>query len=231
MASVPTLIYCAGKNREFEAVALATGYQLGAQLPATIYHPIYFADQDWKRPNRQAYMTALAQHKPTMATVLDLERDDQLPEVLDWAEEAAQHCQYVLIVPKVQGIVSSIPRTIGAATVVLAYSVPTQFGGSELPLWDFAGRPVHLLGGSPHAQMHLYGHLSAIADVISADGNMTNRMAHMCRFWSALPGPKGHWRALAEVGAGDFGKDSNREAFRRSCINIKAAWEVLDNAA
>jgi hypothetical protein len=32
---------------------------------------------------------------------------------------------------------------------------------------------------------------------------------------------------LAEVGEGDWGKDANQEAFRRSCENIKEAWSRL----
>jgi hypothetical protein len=101
--AMPTLIYCAGGNRRFAQIAIDAGYKFGSQLPNTIYHPIYFADQDWKRPNRATYMAMLAQHRPTMATVLDWERDEQLPEVLDWAEEAAQYVAQVLIIPKVIG--------------------------------------------------------------------------------------------------------------------------------
>ncbi len=220
------LIYCAGKNRAFEAIALAAGFTLGAQLPCTIYHPIGFADQDWKRPNRAAYMAALSQHKPGMATVLDWEKDDQLSEVLDWAEEAAQHCARVLIIPKVIGGIDRLPRRVGGADVVLAFSIPTKFGGTQLPLWEFAGWPVHLLGGSPHAQMRYAAHLDSLADVVSADGNMANKMAHRCRFWNAKPGDKGHFVQLAEVGDADFGNGSNAEAFRRSCVNIHAAWRL-----
>ena len=217
------LIYCAGKNKRFEAVALAAGYTLGAQLPATVYHPIGFADQDWKTPNRAAYMAALARHQPQMATVLDLERPEQMESVLDWASEAAQYVERVLIIPKYSGAVDTIPRTIGGADVVLAFSVPTKFGGTEVPLWEFAGWPVHLLGGSPHAQMKYAAHLNSLADVVSADGNMANKMAHAGRFWSRTKGPKGHWRNLREIGV-NLERDNNLEAFRRSCENIVEAW-------
>lgn len=222
------LIYCAGKNRAFEAIALAAGYTLGAQLPCTIYHPIGFADQDWRAPNRAAYMQALAEHRPAMATVLDWERDDQLSEVLDWAEEVAQFTDRVLIIPKVVGGIDRIPRRIGGKDVVLAFSVPTKFSGTPIPLWEFAGWPIHLLGGSPHGQMHYAAHLDSIADVVSVDGNMANKMAHFCRFWRAKPGAKGHFVQLAEVGDGDWGKDANAESFRRSCVNIAVAWHGLE---
>lgn len=222
------LIYCAGKNRAFEAIALAAGYTLGAQLPCTIYHPIGFADQDWKRPDRAAYMAALALHRPRMVTVLDWEREDQLGEVLSWAEEAAQFAERVLIIPKVIGGIDRLPRQIAGKPIVLAFSVPTKFGGTQLPLWEFAGWPIHLLGGSPHAQMRYAAHLNSLADVVSADGNMANKMAHFCRFWSPKPGNKGHFVQLAEVGAGDWGKGANAEAFRRSCVNIRTAWAAME---
>lgn len=220
--SRPELIYCAGKNQRFEAVAHAAGYRIGVQLPNTVYHPIYFADQDWKRPDRGRYMAALAQHRPHMATVLDLERPDQLSDVLSWAEEAAQYVRQVLIIPKYSGAVDHLPRVIGGGAVVLAYSVPTAFGGTEVPIWEFGGWPVHLLGGSPHKQMELTRYLT----VVSVDGNMANKMAHRGRFWSAEKGPKGHWRNLREIGV-DLATDNNLEAFRRSCENIAVAWSIL----
>lgn len=217
---MPVLIYCAGKNQRFEATAYAAGFKIGVQLPNSVYHPVYFADQDWRRPDRDAYMAALKQHRPQMATVLDLERPEQLADVLAWAEDAAALVSQVLIIPKYSGAVDVLPRRIGGADVVLAYSVPTQFGGTSVPLWEFVGWPVHLLGGSPHRQMDLARYM----DVVSTDGNMANKMAHAGRFWSQEKGPKGHWRNLREIGV-DLETDNNLEAFRRSCENIAAAWE------
>ena len=84
--AMPTLIYCAHGNRQMMEPAIAAGFRCGSRLPGTTYHPLYFADQDWRRPNRAAYMAALALHRPTMATVLDFEREEQLSEVLAWSE-------------------------------------------------------------------------------------------------------------------------------------------------
>jgi len=221
MSSRVELVYCASKNKRFDAVAHAAGFRIGARVPCTTYHDLWFCDQDWKRPNRERYMAALAYHKPHMATVLDLERPARLCEVLGWAEEAARYCQQVLIIPKYSGAVDHLPRTIGGADVVLAYSVPTAFGGTDVPIWEFYGWPIHLLGGSPHAQMNLAHYL----DVVSTDGNMANKMAHRGRFWDAQKGPKGHWRNLREIGV-DLPTDNNLEAFRRSCENIMEAWHL-----
>lgn len=246
----PTLIYCCGKNRAFPPIAAAAGFRLGAQVPCTTYNDLYFADQDFKRPDRAGYMAALEKHRPHMATVLDWERPEQLAEVLEWAEDAAAYVEQVLIVPKVVGLLEKLPHIIGGKRVVLAYSIPTRYGGTPVPLWEFAGRPLHLLGGSPQTQIAYYcmithtsppawlggrakrwlerhwmfgGH----AKVYSVDGNMHQQQAHACRFWTTERRRKGHWVQLQDVGDGDWSRDANSEAFRRSCQNIKDAWHEL----
>lgn len=223
------LIFCAGKNPTFAAIAIAAGFRYGAQLPCATYGPVWFADQNWKRPDRTRYMQALAAERPHMATVLDWERPEQLPEVLGWAEDAASLVERVLIIPKLaswSNPLDRLPRRIGHAQVVAAYSVPTRHGGTDLPIRSFAGWPVHLLGGSPHEQMRLARVFAAHgAMVVSVDGNMHMRQANLLgAFWRAEKGRKGHWVQLSEVGDGDFGRDSNVEAFRRSCHNIMDAW-------
>jgi hypothetical protein len=217
------LVMCAGKNARFAAAALAHGWHYGAQLPCTTYAPVWFADQDWKKPGRTRYMSALAQHRPHSATVLDLEHEHQLGEVLSWAEEAAQYVQRVVIIPKAFGIIDRIPGQIGNADVVLGYSVPTRFGGTEVPIWEFGQRPVHLLGGSPQKQMTLYRYLN----VVSADGNMSSKMATTWgSFWRREKGSKGHWVNLREIGRGDE-HDAPYTAFELSMQNIMQEWRQL----
>lgn len=210
------LIYCAAGNPRFAQIAIDAGFLYGAQLPKTIYHPPYFVDQDWRKPNRDKYMAALALHRPHMATVLDLERDEQLPEVLAWAEDAAAHVQVVVIIPKAQGIVAHLPRIIGGREVRLGYSVPTKYAGTELPVWDFAGWPVHLLGGTPQDQLRLARYL----DVRSADGSAHQRAAMFGTVWD------GWWRVT-----NDKSDDFLYRAFAASCRNIMAAWHTLKEAS
>lgn len=222
MASHPELIFCYGKNPAFAPIAIEAGFRYGAQLPCATYAPVYFADNEYRKPDRAAYMAALAEHRPPVATVVDWMRDEELGEVLAWAEEAARHCERLIIIPKVSGGIARIPHTIGGKPVILGYSVPTSHGGTDLMLWEFASRPIHLLGGSPQRQMHLYRHYLRDS-VVSVDGNMHCQQANSCRFWDAEKGEKGHWRQLREIGV-DLGRDNNLEAFRRSCENIAAAW-------
>lgn len=219
---VPALIYCADGNPAFARAAVEAGWLYGARLPATVYQPVYFADQDWRNPDRAAYMAALARHRPAVATVLDWEAEGQEAEVLAWAQEAARHAGRLVVVPKVPGTLGRIPASVGGADVVLGYSVPTSYGSSPVPLWEFGRRPVHLLGGSPHRQMELARYLN----VVSADGNMAHQQAHRCRYWSPVRTRKGRWAQLA--GAGDLrDRGANLEAFRRSLAAVREAWGVF----
>jgi len=219
------LIYCGGGNPRFATIAHEAGFLYGAQLPGSLASlPLYFADQDWKRPRRTAYMRALDRHRPQIATVLDWEHDDQWREVLDWAEEAAQYAFSVMIIPKVVEGLERIPETIGGVPVVIGYSVPTKHGATCVPIWELAGRKVHLLGGSPHRQRREYHAISGVANVISVDGNMAMKMAvRHCQYWIERPQSTGYWVALRPAS-----EDAPYEAFRRSCANIRKAWGVKE---
>jgi hypothetical protein len=224
--AIPTLIFCGGNNPRFAEIALSHGYKYGARLPATTYAPVYFADQEYKQPNRAQYMKALAEHRPNMATVLDWERVEQLPEVLSWAEEAAQYAERVLIIPKVLAGIERLPREICGKQIVLAYSVPSSYGGTPTPALAFASFPVHLLGGAPQMQMRLWRKMPS---VVSVDGNMSMKMANKGMFWRVREGKRfrrvPEWISLKTCDGKRFNGDGNYEAFRRSCVNIKSAWE------
>ncbi len=219
------LIYCADGNPRFAKIAIEQGFTYGAQLPNSVAFPPQFVDQDWRNPDREKYMAALRQYKPALATVLDWERDEQLPEVLAWAAEAAQHVsEAVIVIPKVMGGISRIPEVICGKSVRLGYSVPTSFAGTELPLWEFGRRPVHLLGGSPGKQLELAHYLN----VQSADGNYSTLMAiRYGQFYANNKQGRGRtpeWPKLHEVLNEPAKDDIPYLCFRLSCINIRAAW-------
>ena len=220
------IIYCANGNRRFAEIAINHGFLYGAQMPGTVYFPPMFCDQDWKKPNRERYMAALAEHKPRMASVLDLEQPEQLTEVLGWAEDAAVFVDVVMIIPKFFGAIELLPRIIAGKSVRLGYSVPTKFGGTEVPVWEFADWPVHLLGGSPHKQLEMCGYLN----VVSADGNYAQKMAiQYGQFWvpgNARYANNRYWPKLDESGE-RVQDDMPYVAFERSCQNIMTAWRNL----
>lgn len=221
----PRLIWCADGNTTHSLAAHDAGWLYGARLPAKGLAPLplYFADQDWRRPDRGRYMAALERHRPALATVLDWEHECQLLDVLCWAGEAAQHAtDAVLVIPKVPGLVGRIPRRIGGKEVWLAYSVPTTYGGSPIGLWELRGWPVHLLGGSPQRQYEVWTYLRGICDVRSIDGNMVKKQAtKRCLYWTLETTHHGHWQPLNRA----VEMDAPDECVRRSVRNIAEAWD------
>ena len=220
------LFYCAGKNSRLDEIALDAGWYLGIQAPNHAYYRPLFVDQNWKNPNREKYMQALAEHRPYMATVLDWEESGQFDEVMSWATEAAQYVSVVVIIPKVSGEVWRVPDMVAGKPVRLGYSVPTSYGGTTVPLAEFWERPVHLLGGSPHKQLEL----ASVLNAVSVDCNLHAERANNAQYWTPKFSGKArnpYYPQLQEV---DGWKQPNApyEAFRRSCNNIRAAWEVLE---
>jgi hypothetical protein len=202
---------CAG-NSKWGEIAVQHGWLYGCRLPAEKpTQTLYFADQDWKKPDRARYIASLKKYQPQMATVLDLEREEQFDEVMGWAEDATRIAQTVIIIPKVYGIIDDIPERVGGAQIVLGMPAG-KHSGQAPPLWEFGRRPVHLLGGSPQKQMELACYLN----VVSADGNMACKMAtRFCKFWTPHK-----WVQLK-----GYGKDAPYAAFGLSMKNIMAAWK------
>lgn len=233
---MPEIIYCADGNKRFAQIAIDAGFTYGAQPLRKFYHPIEFADLHPSHiPPKVDYIAALAKYKPRIATVMDWTIEEQLTEVLEWAEEAAAHvAEAVIIIPKVMNGIAVLPKTVGNKPIRLGYSVPTAHGGTSIPSWEFGGWSVHLLGGSPQQQMKLVCYLN----VASVDGNMALKMATggtragvvslwqpKCRAYK-----KGHWVALSEYQALEFGSgpikyDAPYVAFEYSCRNIMKYWQ------
>lgn len=219
------LIYCAQGNVKFAQIAIDCGFLYGSRLPATVYRNIYFADQNWKKPDKDSYIRAIRKHSPHIATVLDWEKWSQYAEVMEWAEEIAPFVEEVLVVPKIPNSVQSIPEKIGGKKIRIAYSVPTRYGGSTISLQELQNREIHLLGGSPHAQMSLY---KKINNVVSADGNYHQKIAIMNKVW--VFGAKrvmGRWERLDDYLGHRIEEDAIYKSFELSSINIKKAWEII----
>jgi hypothetical protein len=228
------LIYCADGNERYAKIAIDAGFLYGAQVPNKVYFSPYFCDQDFKNPNLKKYLAALAEHKPTIASVLDWAKESQLSEVIMWAEEVALFADTIVIIPKVIGGVERIPAVIGGKPVRLGYSVPTGFGGTSVPYNEFKGRDVHLLGGSPQKQRGLTRYMNAV----SLDGNMHQKTANkFCKFFDPWKTTRqGLWPSIAEYdgrkwrsedsSVDESKKDAPYEAFRRSCKNIMAMWRM-----
>lgn len=222
----PHLIYCGDGNRRFAETAMRYGFTYGSRMPATVYHRPDFLDQNWKKPNRERYVERVQEWRPALATVLDWEREDQWNEVFAWAWEIAPMVtEAVIVIPKVMSGIGRIPETIRGKSVRLGYSVPTAFGGTMVPSWEFGRRPVHLLGGSPHDQIELSHYLN----VVSADTNYHLKMATRYNQFFAAGGTfraaRNRWYPkMNETALGHIDQDAPYRAFELSCVNIRAAW-------
>jgi GNAT superfamily N-acetyltransferase len=214
------LVYCADGNRRFAEIAIQHGYTYGARLPARgLAFGVEFADQEYRRPDRVAYMRELAEHKPRLATVLDLEHPEQFEEVLSWAMEAARYVsEAVIIIPKFGGTIAALPRYCDGIPVRLGYSVPTSYGGTMVDRAEFSGWGVHLLGGSPVEQIKLAGWLR----VVSADTNYDQKISA----WNMvfLNRDAHYYVRLNTLGMGHVKGDAMYQAFRLSRVNMLAAW-------
>lgn len=228
------LIVCTGGNRKYWEVVSSAGLKNGAQLPDTVYGELFFADQNYHRPNRQAYMTALEKHRPNVATVLDWERMEQFEEVLEWANQAAQMVKdVVVIIPKVLGGVDLVPEYVGVKPVRLGYSVETSHGSTPVPIESFIGwkHGVHLLGGNPLRQLELAR--TPGLDVRSVDCNQimlkANRWTQFLDFKAYQHGMFSdgvittRWKQLKHIGLGGM-KEAPSEALRRSCASLLYCW-------
>lgn len=214
------LIYCAARNRRYAEIAIQAGYTYGAQLPAhRLYFRPEFVDQNWRKPDLEAYMDCIAEHRPRLATVLDLEQPEQFDVVMGWADLVTQYVtEAVIIIPKYSGAIARLPKQINGREVRLGFSVPTSHGGTDVPEMEFMGWPIHALGGSPKRQMERARYL----DVRSADGNYVHLKIKVGQFFDGE-----RWRQLRECGYDATGADVPRLVMELSLPNIKRAWEAL----
>lgn len=220
----PRLIYCAGGNRQYAEIAIRHNFHYGAKLPDTVYFPPYFVDQEFRKPNREKYMAALAQHRPHLATIIDWMPTIDFDEVMSWANEASQHVKgAIIIVPKIPLSVAKIPDSINGVPIRLGYSIKTSLAGTPVQPYEFGNRQAHLLGGSPQEQIRM----SKLLNAVSADGNYIQRLAGLCQFFTngyASKAKNKYAPQLGEFGLGDIKQDAPQLAFELSCLNIRSAW-------
>src|SRR5262249_7225798 len=174
----------------------------------------------WETPDWPRHLARAAEVRPLLAAVPDVLSEHDTDRALRQAEALAAHAAAVLVIPKAPSVIGRLPRTVGNGTpLVLGYSVPTSYGGTELPLWDFRGWPVHLLGGNSRRQADLCGYL----DVVSADGNLPGRLARRGTI-VGVNGAAGPTVRQADGRRFD-GPGAHLEALRRSLANLRVFWD------
>lgn len=186
---------CAGPNVSWAAAVFWLGFLYGirssdeeqwtrftAEVPKYVQgqrQRLGLIDNRWHDYDHAHHLDVVSRLNPIAATTRDIMTRDQcsdagveffpLEAVLDMAEQVAEHCDEVLLIPK-HDVIDQLPETIGNARVVLGYSVPSSYGATPLAPAAFRGRPVHLLGGSWRRQQQLLHELGD--DVVSIDTNV-----------------------------------------------------------
>jgi len=213
------LFYTAADNSSFLALCNQANWFVGLRsdkYPCHLATSIQFIDTRYTAPNFSRHLAQVQRFRPRYATVPDLSdrevsRKDVL-RALHQAELLAPYCDTVLFVPKISGQISLLP-----SDAAIGFSLPTRYGAAQYSLGELEGHRVHLLGGSPHAQMSTHRYLSCFADVKSLDCNMHQRMSGYGKYWK-----RGHWVRHPNHGSRDA--NTSFECVFWSLSNIRQAW-------
>ncbi|QDT26446.1 hypothetical protein Enr10x_29760 [Gimesia panareensis] len=117
------------------------------------FNSIGFLDIDWKNYNFKRHVEIAAKLKPKLTIARDVECIFHLDEIIKEAECLLNYSDHVAIVPKDPKLNGRLNELI-PSEFLLAYSVPTKYGGTKVTVESF-DRPVHLLGGRPDVQRRL----------------------------------------------------------------------------
>lgn len=157
---------------------------------ANMEHSVIFIDNSFKKYNHTAHLNKIKElynkgHRPKYITVRDLMTREQceaakieyfsFEQVMEFASEVEPYTQNVIIIPKYDCI-DKIPEKY-----MLGYSIPTKYAETQISIELFKGRKIHLLGGSPNAQINFLNALSK--EVVSMDGNALHKLAMKGCIW------------------------------------------------
>jgi hypothetical protein len=200
---------------DLTAYAGEKGYLRGARLDKADRYErcgvaVDFLDMDWNDPDPDKLIRAAKEHRPKYVVAGDYLRDeDNAERVNDRAQKLREYAENVIVVPKSPGDLSHVPEWC-----VVGYSVPTEYGGTDIPLREYRDitQPIHVLGGTPHRQFDIVGRLW-LDSVCSVDGNSIHKAATIgAKAWHPdVP----RWRKVN-------GEDAIERAYKRSIDNLHA---------
>lgn len=162
------IVYVRGGDPSAPKLAAAVGMRYGVRHDYTAYGDVWMLDINWKRYNWQHYLTLVRQYQPFAALAPDYEYSWQYTSLIRQLNDLREFgVQQVMVAPKFLGAVQHLP-----SWVVVALSEPTTYSGFVPDIRDLAGRHVHILGGSIHAQVDRLRKLRGVdAIVVSVDTN------------------------------------------------------------
>ena len=189
-------------SKEAISIAQKRGWRPGARytnlrdVKSFAFEENGFLDIDWKNYSFDKHLKAAREKRPLLTIARDIECISQLDAVLTEAEQLSKYSNYVAIAPKDKKMMGRLTELIPKEHL-LAYSVPTKYGGTPIPPESF-DRPVHLLGGRPDTQRLLAEKMS----VFSMDCNRFTLDARYGDYFDGetfRPHPKGGYaKCLAD---------------------------------
>jgi hypothetical protein len=171
-----------------------------------------FLDMEWEDPDPDHLIDAAERHRPKYAVAGDYLRDqDNAAAVHERADRLREFVENVIVVPKSPGDLDRVPEWC-----VVGYSVPTEYGGTDIPLRAYRDitQPIHVLGGTPHRQLEVAGRLW-LDSICSMDGNSIHKAATIgAKAWHpTVP----RWRKVD-------GEDAVERAYRKSVDNLRQEY-------
>ena len=156
-----------------------------------------FLDIDWKHYSFKRHIGAAKATQPRLTVAQDITDISRLDEILDQGWALLDYADDVVVVPKDPKLGEALDEYI-PSRFLLGYSVPTQYGGTTIPIGAFNGRPVHLLGSRPDHQRRLARELN----VVSIDTNRFTLDAAFGDYFDGekfRPHPKGGYERCLEA--------------------------------
>lgn len=168
-----------------------------------------FIDVHWDDPDRDLLLTKTIQHTPKYVVAGDYDGDN-ISEVNEFGAELNKYAKNVIIVPHKPGEVDAVPEW-----AVVGYSTPTEYAGTDAPIWEYRGRDVHILGGTMAQIKTVVDHLWD--SIVSLDTNTHHRNAtQFGEYWSQ----SGRTRKQTAGVENDI-----REAYENAVLNMTYAFE------
>ncbi len=215
-------IFCMGNGAgdTFPAISRASGMAYGTRSSERARAWPYMLDIDWKKFNDghfswNDYMRLVCEYHPVQAMCIDYESPTQRRQLeRQISDLRSAGVLRIMVCPKFHGAVNHIP-----ADCIVAVSVPSTYGGYIPEYTEIAGRQIHLLGGSPHAQKEYAVKLQGGgATIISFDGNSHQRAAAVGRVFSS-----GIWQPVGEA-------KISPDEYKQICITSGRNWLSMMNS-
>lgn len=173
-------------------------------------HEVEFLDIHWEDPQPDDLLAATMRHRPRYVVAGDYDGNNY-SEINERAAELRRYAENVIVVPHDPGEVEHVPEW-----AVVGYSSPTQYAGTDAPVWEYRGRDVHILGGTLDQIQEIYAHLAD--SVVSIDTNSHHRGATSFAKWWGQSSPK--WNKIpnpvAEAG-------NAKRAYENTMLNLTYA--------